>query len=272
LSPLPDDLPGAAALAETGAVLASGSLALAPIAVAVLRRVFAGRNVFFARWGFSHVAQVAALAGALVLLLSLAGARLEAVPLPRRTVVEMALRAGVLLACCGAVALFARRLDPSGLRCLGLWPGRNSRAALAGLAAYGMVLPGILGLGMLWPWVLRAAGVEIEAEPLAARLRDLAGADRAAAVLLGVLVAPLLEEILFRAFLQPLLVQNLSDRLGVVATSLVFAALHGIEALVPIFALSLLLGAIMLRTQRLFAVWVVHATHNALVFLLLYAR
>jgi membrane protease YdiL (CAAX protease family) len=123
----------------------------------------------------------------------------------------------------------------------------------------------------VWPWVLRATGVEVPHDVLLDRLRELDPGDRSIAILLAVLVAPLLEEILFRAFLQPLLVQNLSDRLGIVVTSLVFAALHGTAALVPIFALSLLLGAIMLRTQRLFAVWAVHATHNALVFLLLYA-
>ena len=119
--------------------------------------------------------------------------------------------------------------------------------------------------------MLRATGVEVPHDVLLDRLRELDPGDRSIAILLAVLVAPLLEEILFRAFLQPLLVQNLSDRLGIVVTSLVFAALHGTAALVPIFALSLLLGAIMLRTQRLFAVWAVHATHNALVFLLLYA-
>jgi membrane protease YdiL (CAAX protease family) len=47
----------------------------------------------------------------------------------------------------------------------------------------------------------------------------------------------------------------------------VFAALHGTEGIVPIFALSLLLGAIMLRTQRLTAAWAVHAAYNALVIL-----
>ena len=42
--------------------------------------------------------------------------------------------------------------------------------------------------------------------------------------------------------------------------------LHDPSAFLPIFALSLLLGAIMLRTQRLLAVWVVHGLHNALSF------
>lgn len=257
-------------LAEVGAVFAATSLALAPLAILVVRRLFPGRNVFFARWGFSHVAIVLALAAVLLLGLAFLDATVARLAPSARTIVELALRTAVLGACCVAVALFAERLDPSGIRSLGLWPGRNLRAALAGLAGYGIVLPGILGLGFLWPWALRALGAEAEPDLLLERLRDLDPGDRSIAILLAVGVAPLLEEILFRAFLQPLLVQNLSDRLGIVVTSFVFAALHGTAACVPIFALSLLLGAIMLRTQRLFAVWVVHATHNALVFLLLY--
>jgi len=257
-------------LAEMGAVFAATSLALAPLAMVVVRRLFPGRNVFFARWGFSHVAIVAALAAVLLLSLSFFEPTLAKLPPSTKTIAVLALHTAVLGACCVAVAVHARRLDPSGIRSLGLWPGRNLRAAVAGLAGYGIVLPGILGLGFLWPWSLRAFGVEAPPDPMLERLRDLDPGYRSIAILLAVLVAPLLEEILFRAFLQPLLVQNLSDRLGIVVTSLVFAALHGTAALVPIFALSLLLGAIMLRTQRLFAVWAVHATHNALVFLLLY--
>ena len=260
----------AGSLAETGAVLAASALALAPIAIVVVRRLFPGRNVFFARWGFSHVAIVLALAAVLLLAISLLDPRLARLDPPTKTIAELALHTAVLGACCAAVAVFAARLDPSGVRSLGLWPGRNLRAAAAGLAGYGIVLPGILGLGFLWPWILREIGADAPPDLLLERLRDLDAGERSIAILLAVLIAPLLEEILFRAFLQPLLVQNLSDRLGIVVTSFVFAALHGTAALVPIFALSLLLGAIMLRTQRLFAVWAVHATHNALVFLLLY--
>ena len=268
--PSPQEGIPAGSLAETGAVFAASSLALAPIAVLVVRRLFPGRNVFFARWGFSHVAIVVALATVLLLAIAFLDPALARLSPAARTNTELALRVAVLLGCCAAVALFARRLDPSGLRSLGLWPGRNLRAAVAGLAGYGIVLPGILGLGLLWPWVLESLGAPAQPDLLVDRLRELDPGDRSIAILLAVLVAPLLEEVLFRAFLQPLLVQNLSDRLGIVVTSVVFAALHGTAAIVPIFALSLLLGAIMLRTQRLAAVWAVHAAHNALVFLFLY--
>lgn len=268
--PLAEEAIDAGSLAEAGVVFAAVSLAMAPLAIATVRRLFPGRNVFFARWGFSHVALVGALALVLVLALSLFQGRLDGLSPSTRTIVEFSLRAGVLFACCGAVLVIAKRLDPSGIRSLGLWPGRSVGAAVAGMAGYGMLLPGIIGLGFAWAWFLRAVGADVGPDTWFEQLRDLGPGDRAIAIFLGVALVPLLEEILFRAFLQPLLVQNLSDRLGIVVTSLVFAMLHGTAALVPIFALSLLLGAVMLRTQRLLAVWLVHATHNALVFLLLY--
>ena len=84
-----------------------------------------------------------------------------------------------------------------------------------------------------------------------------------------IVVLPFFEELIFRGFLQPLLVQNLGDRGGVFLTSLVFALPHGDSAFLPIFGLALLLGSLKLRTQRLSAPFAVHALHNAIVFALL---
>ena len=49
---------GTARVALTGAVLLAVTLALLPPFWLVVRRVFPGRNVFFARWGFVDVAKV----------------------------------------------------------------------------------------------------------------------------------------------------------------------------------------------------------------------
>ena len=84
--------------------------------------------------------------------------------------------------------------------------------------------------------------------------------------MIGILVQPFLEELVFRGFLQPLLVQNLSDRLGVVVTSVLFALMHGRHAFFPIFVLSLLIGGIMLRTRSLWAAFAIHAANNAFAF------
>ena len=260
-----------AATAQVGAVLAATSLALAPFAAALVRRIFPGRNVFFARWGFSHVAMVLALAIACLVGIAIVRGDREPSAEAGGGLTDLLLTACVLAACCALVCTFALRLDPSGLHGLGLWPGRNLRAVAAGIVGYGILLPGIVGIGFVWPWFLDAIGAPSEPQLVLEKMRDLAPGERPVAILLGVAIMPLFEETLFRGFLQPLLVQNLSDKLGIVVTSFVFAALHGTGAFLPIFVLSLVLGGVMLRTQRLFAVWTVHALHNALMFLFLYS-
>jgi hypothetical protein len=75
---------------------------------------------------------------------------------------------------------------------------------------------------------------------------------------------PFVEELFFRGFLQPLLVQNFRDKGGVVLTAAIFGALHGASSFLPIFGLALVLGGVMLRTQRLMAAWAIHALHNGL--------
>jgi membrane protease YdiL (CAAX protease family) len=260
--------PGSAVAAEAGAVLVATSIALVPITILLVRRIFPGRTVIFARWGFSHVVVVAlvGLAGGLIagMLLGVAHAETRFVP---------TLLASVALfgSASAAVAWFAHRLDPAGLRCLGLWPGKNLRAIAAGITAYVLCWPGLLGLGLFWPWFLTWTGAGFELPFVDKGMAGLSAAERPIAIAIAVVVMPLLEETLFRVFLQPLLVQNLSDKLGILATSLLFAGLHGTSAFLPILGLSLLLGSVMLRTQRLAAVWAIHALHNGLMLLQLYA-
>ena len=117
---------------------------------------------------------------------------------------------------------------------------------------------------LIWPWALTEVGVGYETQLIVQRFESLPRDQLWVAAVFGVVLLPLFEEVLFRVFLQPLLVQNFSEKGGVLLTSLAFAALHGTSAFLPIFGLSLLLGGVMLRTQRLTAVWLVHALHNGI--------
>jgi membrane protease YdiL (CAAX protease family) len=262
------DSPGPSG-ALAGLVLTVGGLSLVPLVIFLARHIFPGRNVFFARWGFSHVLVVV---GAALVFGAAAGAVAGARewPLPEVLV--------ALLGSCAAfsgvallIATFAIRLDPAGWRSLGLWRGRSARAVAVGLVSYALLYPAQLGLLLLWPWTYEALGGEYEMQAVAQGIAALDGRHIWMALCLASVIIPLLEELIFRAFLQPLLVQNLGNAAGIVLTSILFAILHGPAAFLPIFALSLLLGAIMLRTQRLLAVWVVHALHNALSFSFLFA-
>lgn len=250
-----------------GLTLILAGLALAPLGVALARRLFDGRNVFFARWGFAN---------ALAVLLVWIGSTSVATTLAHRLLAErfdgMTERLAALLGFLPAAALIAWLAiakDPKQLTCLGLWPGRHARSVAVGLLAYVGWAPVVLGAGLAWPWVVEAFGGEYRPQAAAVSLLALDGERFWIAVAAATLVQPFFEELVFRAFLQPLLVQNLGDRGGVFVASVVFALLHGWNAFLPILALSLLLGMLMLRTQRLVGVWAVHALHNGLVIYLL---
>jgi membrane protease YdiL (CAAX protease family) len=79
-------------------------------------------------------------------------------------------------------------------------------------------------------------------------------------------VAPIVEERFFRGWLQPALAQELSGRryLAPIFTGLAFAAAHPAYSFVPVLALGLLNGFLMLRFRSLSACVVAHAVHNAL--------
>lgn len=256
----PQSVVGSPAFAYVGAVLAHSGIAASPFVARLVGRIFPGRNVFFARWGFTHLARVVLAFAAAVVVPHYLWPRSTGASLS-----EDLLRSALVFGAAGAAAIhFAHRLSPEGARALGFRRGRNARAVVAGVAAYLLLAPGIFGLGFLWPWVVERLGGVWEVQAPVKGFLALSGPRLWLAVVLAVGVMPFLEELLFRGFLQPLLVQNFRDQGGIALTSLFFAALHGWDAFLPIFGLSLLLGGIMLRTQRLVACWAVHGLHNAL--------
>lgn len=260
---------GSRELAMAGLALTLAGLALTPICVALARRIVPHSQVFFARWRFLHAGCVAAvLVLASTLAPSVVGALDSGHALPEalRGLSASLLALGLTSI---PILLFAARLDPQGIPSLGLRTSGALRACAAGLLSYALLVPGLFGVSLLWPWLLERLGGHFEVQDIAVALGQLAGNERWAGALLAVLVLPFFEELVFRGFLQPLLVQNLGDRGGVFLASLIFAVLHGDSAFLPILALALLLGSLMLRTQRLAACWLVHALHNGLALLLL---
>lgn len=251
-----------------GLALIAATLALAPLVILIVKRIFPGRNVFFARWGFSHV--LVAI-GLVLLCITALGALFPVQPEQPLSAVGALSRMALALGCAAAfVASIAQRQAPEGVRALGLARGEHGKALAAGIVSYFLFLPGLFGVMISWKVFLDKFFPEVEPQAAMTMMLRLDPSERLAAVFLGVALIPLLEELLFRAFLQPLMVQNLRDRLGVVLTALIFGLLHGTSACVPVFALALLLGGLMLRTQSLVAVWGVHALHNGLMFLVIF--
>jgi len=251
-----------AQLALEGAILTVVAAAFAPITIVIARRLFPGRRVFFARWGFSHVVLAAAVHVLLSIVVgaTMALASAEDVPIEVQLVASAFVQGAVV----ALIFYWAHKRDPAGIRSLGLWQGRWGRAALTGVVVYLMCLPGLIGLILTWPWLVTRLGEVYEPQSFVADFQASTGAALWLAVGMAIVVIPLLEEILFRGFLQPLLVQNFRDKGGIVLTSALFAVMHGTSAFLPIFGLSLILGAVMLRTQRIAAVWAIHALHNGL--------
>lgn len=254
-----------------GVLLVLSGAALWPLASFALRRLHPGRNVVFARHGFSHVAVVA-----LVVVAGLfAGGVLAQLLRERAGMPELlaSLVAGSFAFACGAAWIVRTqvRLDPDGWRALGLRPGANhATAVVGGLGAWFAALPAIFGLGLVWQALAAAFELGDPLQPVARMFLELPAGERAGPLVFAIVVMPFLEEVLFRAFLQPLLVQNLRERAGVAATAIVFGALHGPTAFLQVTGLAIVLGAVMLRTQSLVAVWAMHAAHNGLMLWLMY--
>lgn len=159
-----------------------------------------------------------------------------------------------------AIVLAAGR---GGLASLGLADLPEPRSFLAGPLVFVPLLLVSWGLTGAWLHVCRARGWEEQQEVLLA-IVDLEGLELLVAVGLAVLVGPLLEELLFRGFLQSAMAQRLGERGGLLGSSLLFAALHGMPALPGLFMLSLFLGWLQRRTRCILVPWSAHVLNNTI--------
>jgi len=253
----------------SGAVLtAAGALLLWP-ALAVARRLVPEPAPSGARWGFVQLCGVCCVSLVTSLALPLVW------PLPEEgsiSQLETFLRMLILYLVTGsAIAAIACVPGAGGAAGLGLRRGGHLRGIAMGVSVYLLLLPALLGITFLWAWTLEQTGGEVEPQQVLVGFLELEGPFLAFALVLGIVVLPFGEELCFRGFVQPALARLLGGGAGVVLTSGLFAALHGSTACVPVFALSLILGALMLRTQRLVTCWIVHALHNGLMLLALLA-
>ena len=251
---------GSAALLLGGVLLATALVAV-PLALAALRRLGPPGRRVTPPWTLVHAA---AFTVAAFLVLLAAGLL---VPDPG-VLASLYLSEAILAAPALLALLFAIRHSPDGLSSMGLRPSGNGRAVLAGALAFFVLYPALLGWYFTWPVIAGWIGQDIPPQGVLTDIQGLGGAALAQAVFVAVVLGPLLEEMVFRGFLQPFLVNRLGTASGLVTTAFLFALLHGAPYVAPLFAVGLLLGVIQLRTQRLAAAWVVHALHNGITLLL----
>ncbi len=252
--------------ALAGAILATGAAAFAPITLHWTRRLFPPQPAPRPTWGTPHLLLAGLLwivfeylaAGLVIGLADLAEG--ERLPISLQLVATVVIQATV----CAVIVYWARKGDADGLRRLGLRTGASIRAVVTGLVAYAFTFPGLLGLTLLWPWLMERMGGSWAPQGISIGIRALSGVELGWVVALAVIVIPFCEELIFRGFLQTALVHRFGAVRGLLVASAIFALLHGVSQFLPIFALALILGGVLLRTQRLAACWFVHALHNGL--------
>jgi membrane protease YdiL (CAAX protease family) len=83
--------------------------------------------------------------------------------------------------------------------------------------------------------------------------------------LLAVVIAPVVEEMLFRGILLPALARRVGVKPAIVVVSLLFALVHGhLPSLIPLFMLSVILSLLYLHRGTLVAPVAMHSLFNSL--------
>lgn len=162
------------------------------------------------------------------------------------------------------ISVLARLRDRTPEEAFGLASPEPTKDMGRGLLLYIAAYPVVLGAIVLWTQLFREMGVQVppqEAARLVLARRP--WPELAASVAVAVLVAPLLEEMVFRGFLLPVVARRAGSPAAVLLTALLFGLLHGGFFAGPVFALGLLLGWVYWRTGRLWVAVGCHSAHNA---------
>ena len=143
-----------------------------------------------------------------------------------------------------------------------------------GLKYYLIVLPVIIAAGFILDIVLRTFGIEPEQQDI---INNILNEDSlgvlAFMAFFGMIAAPIVEELLFRGFLQSAVRITCGKMQTILISGFVFALIHGnSHVFLQIFILGLLLAYLFEMTGSLVAPITVHVCHNTitLVFLISY--
>lgn len=113
-------------------------------------------------------------------------------------------------------------------------------------------------------WFLRMAAHPVVPQESLVVIASESPSERLAMALAAIVVAPLVEELLFRGYLQAALAQFAGPRVALVGTALVFGLVHGLDYAVPLACVGLWLGWLRQRYGSLLTPMLGHALHNGL--------
>ncbi|HIE11260.1 MAG TPA: CPBP family intramembrane metalloprotease [Kiritimatiellae bacterium] len=137
-------------------------------------------------------------------------------------------------------------------------------AYAAGLLAYLAAVPVILIHSAAVRALLRLVGITPTVQPVVELLSKHPPAPTFVyLILVGCVIAPVAEEIYFRGLLLPLLMRGITPFGGIIACSLIFAAVHMHLTSAPaLFVVALACSAVYISTGSLMAAIVTHAVFN----------
>lgn len=170
-------------------------------------------------------------------------------------------------ALCGWLSFRTLRQPPRGAAPTGVGPSLTAAAA-----AFLLILPLLGFVGLLWQWLLRLTGRPLVPQALVQMLGEI---DRPEILLglgvLAVILAPIAEELIFRAGLYRFLQSRMTSREAALVSSFLFALMHGNWfSFVPLWLLGIALCLLYQKTGTLKAPIFLHMIFNlnSLVFLL----
>ena len=130
----------------------------------------------------------------------------------------------------------------------------------------------VIGLSVLIVWVQALTWLEIDLllPPDSAKdVLDQAGGNIVLTILLVAVAGPAAEEIFLRGFVLTGLLKRFGIRRALLLSSLMFGLFHiDPGAIVPTFALGLMLGWVYLKTRSIWPAIFAHALHNTFAVLL----
>ena len=198
------------------------------------------------------------VAGAVVSLLERES---EVSPAAMLTIQSVVFHWGILL----SLAVLLGRRGITWRRAFGIHRGRLGRAVRAGAVGYLVMLPVVFLYMVLYQAMLRSLGFDTGLQDVAEILTDEAAWPvRLYMVFIGVGLAPLAEELLFRGVCFPVLARRIGPFASMMAVSTVFALVHfHVPSALPLFVVSVILCLAYVYTRSIVVPTVMHMLFNA---------
>jgi membrane protease YdiL (CAAX protease family) len=170
------------------------------------------------------------------------------------------------------IALFLRNHNLSWTEAFGFRTTETATAAAYGVLAGTLFVPAAWGLQALSGYLMELVHLKAKDQQIVQELQDpsLNIPEKAVIGLIAIVVAPVVEELLFRGILYPVLKQTGRPRLALWVSSALFALVHfNMESFVPLLVFALVLVYLYETFQNLLAPIVAHSLFNAANFLML---